>query len=207
MRVARAGFSLLEVMVALGILVTTLTILVQSSADSAQMTAEAEVMILGTDLAESVLQDALLRVEYEGFQPGDLHEEGDFSQHGDATIQAEFGETLEEFHWEYWIREIDLAMAGDLAGAAQSVDKSTIYGGGDDVVERGGRSPLEGLGALGFSGEMMSAMLGPYIREVRVRVWWGRDEEVAEERGDEVVITTHVVNPLGALSLEQKLPQ
>jgi hypothetical protein len=171
------------------------------------MTAEAETVILGTDLAESVLQDALLRLEYDGFQTGDIGEEGDFSQHGDATIQAEFGETLEDFHWEYWISEINMDMAGDLAGAAQEIDKSTLYEGGDaDVAGGGGPSPLEGLGALGFSGEMLSAMLGPYIREVRVRVWWGKDGDLAEERGDEVVITTHVVNPMGAMSLQQGIP-
>ena len=52
-------------------------------------------------------------------------------------------------------------------------------------------------------------MLGPYIREVRVRVWWGDDADKAEELGDEVIITAHVVNPMGALAMSQPggLPQ
>ncbi len=209
-RTNRRGFSLLEVMVALGILVTSLAILMETSADSAFMTAEAEQAILGTDLAQSIAQDAALRVEFDGFLQGDIHEEGDFTDHGNATIQAEFGETLDDFKWEYWISEIDLAMAGDLASAAQSLDKSSSYG--SDASETsdvgaGGASPMDGLGAMGFSGDMLGAILGPYIREVRVRVWWGKDSDVAEERGDEVIITTHVINPTGITALEGSLPQ
>ena len=61
------------------------------------------------------------------------------------------------------------------------------------------------LGAL-MSGDAITQMLGPYIREVRVRVWWGEDSDEAEELGNEVVLTGHVVNPTGVLSLEQSAP-
>ena len=35
---------------------------------------------------------------------------------------------------------------------------------------------------------MITEMLTPYIREVRVRVWWGEKSDVAEERGDEIIV-------------------
>jgi hypothetical protein len=54
---------------------------------------------------------------------------------------------------------------------------------------------------------MIAEFLGPYVREVRVRVWWGEDSESSEEDGSEVVLTTHVINPGGAVALEQALPQ
>ena len=54
---------------------------------------------------------------------------------------------------------------------------------------------------------MIVEFLAPYDREVRVRVWWGLDSAAAEEDGTEVVLTTHVINPTGALALEQGLPQ
>ena len=54
---------------------------------------------------------------------------------------------------------------------------------------------------------MIAEFLGPYIREMRVRVWWGKDGESREEDGAEVVLTTRVINPGGAVALEQGLPQ
>ena len=52
-----------------------------------------------------------------------------------------------------------------------------------------------------MSSEMITEMLTPYIREVRVRVWWGKDAEEAEESGNQVVIVTHQVNPSGIITM------
>ena len=37
-------------------------------------------------------------------------------------------------------------------------------------------------------------------------IWWGEDSEQAEEDGTEVVLTTHVINPSGAVSIGGELP-
>ncbi|MFT4625043.1 MAG: prepilin-type N-terminal cleavage/methylation domain-containing protein [Myxococcota bacterium] len=203
---SRRAFSLLEVMVALGILVVSLTILIETQSNAVQMTAESEQIIVATDLAVAKFNEANLRVESDGFQIGDIEERGDFSDFGDEATNLEFGQSLEKFKWEYSISEIDLDLAGDIATMASEMDTTGMFGAAGDA---GGGDPAGGamgnLGAL-MSGDAITQMLGPYIREVRVRVWWGDDSDDAEDRGDEVFITGHVVNPTGVLSLEQGAP-
>jgi hypothetical protein len=43
---------------------------------------------------------------------------------------------------------------------------------------------------------MISEYLGAYIREVRVLVWWGENEDSV----DQVELLTHIINPSGAVS-------
>ena len=89
-------------------------------------------------------------------------------------------------------------MAGDIAGMASSLAGSGYFGGGADpnVASAMGGMNLE---SLGVSGDMLTDMLGKYVREVRVRVWWGTDSRAAEELDDEVVVVTHAINPTGVV--------
>lgn len=208
---ASRGFSLLEVMVALGILTVSMILLAQTQSSAVLLTTEAEREIVASDLARMKMSEALLEVEKSGFQASDVSEQGDFETLGDDLLDVEFGEELEDYHWEYLITEVDIEMLGDLATAAQSLPE---MGGGeaDAGVDGGGGAsaagnPLDMLGMLGIGGDMISQFLGPYVREVRVRVWWGEDSKEAEEDGREVVLVTHVINPQGAVSLEAALPQ
>ena len=68
------------------------------------------------------------------------------------------------------------------------------------MAAAGDDGPGATLGAL-LSPEMLSQMLSPYIREVRVRVYWAGDSREAEENGTEIILTTHVINPSGELVL------
>jgi hypothetical protein len=52
------------------------------------------------------------------------------------------------------------------------------------------------LGDLGFSPEMVSDHLAKFIREVRVLVWWGENEDET----DQVELTSHIINPTGVVS-------
>lgn len=195
------GFSLLEVMVALAILVVSLTILVETQSNAVVMTREAERVISATDLANAKMTDAMLHLEEEGFQNSQIYESGDFDDWGDDALSMEFGRELEDFEWEFWISEIDLKLAGDIAGMAQELQGSGAFGAGGagDPADLGGAAGgLGGLGAL-MSPEMITEMLAPFIREVRVRVWWGDDSDEAEENGSEIVIVTHAVNPTGVV--------
>lgn len=209
----RRGFSLLEVMVALAILVVSLVILVETQSTAAHATREAERFLTATDLAEAKLAEAMMQVEMDGFTENDVYEEGDFDDLGDEVLNVEMGDDLEDYHWEYGIQEIDIELAGDIASMASELT-------GGEGAEAGG----EGLGGLGdlagglpggagglgalLSPDMLSQMLGPYIREVRVRVWWGPDSDTAEEDGTEVIVVTHVINPAGEIAnIGQELTQ
>jgi hypothetical protein len=56
-----------------------------------------------------------------------------------------------------------------------------------------------------MSSDMLTEMLAPFIREVRVVVWWGESMDESAERGDQVVMTGHVINPTGVVQLEQSM--
>lgn len=202
----RRGFSLLEVMIALAILVVSLAILIETQASSALVTREAERVIIASDLAYAKLNEAVLSVEVEGFQQTQISESGSFDDFGDDATRMDVGRELEDYHWEYTVSEIDLEMAGDLAGMASQLQSSGVVGtqaeGAPNIADlAGGSNPLA---ALGMSPDMISEMLTPYIREVRVRVWWGDDSKEAEDRGDEVIVVTHVVNPSGIPAMPQQ---
>ena len=198
MRYYRHGFSLLEVMVALAILVVSLAILLETQASAAFLTREAERMVIATDLAQVKFDEASLALEADGFQLGDQKESGDFDDLGDEAMSLEFGDELEDYHWEYWISEIDVALAGDLAGSAAELESSGVMGGAAGA-EDAGAAAGGGLGALGSmaSPEMLTQMVAPYIREIRVRIWWGADSKAAEDDGTEVVLVGHAINPSG----------
>ncbi len=190
----RRGFSLLEVMIALAILTTSVLILVETQSTSAWATREAERVVTATDLATYKMAEALLRVEADGFIDNEIFESGDFDDLGDEVLDLQMGEALEDFHWEYAVQEIDIQLAGEIAAMAGEFAGEGGEGGPAIPGMPGG-----GLGAL-LSPEALSQLLGPYIREVRVRVWWGESSEEAEEYGYEVVLVSHVINPSGKLA-------
>jgi general secretion pathway protein I len=209
-RLRRRGFSLLEVMIALGILPVSLVILVESQSGAVAMTREAERVIVATDLARLKLSEAMLRLEEEGFQNSEVVEFGEFDDLGDEITNLEFGKEYEDYHWEYTITEIDIQLAGDLMSMA-----SEMEGGGDGGLGGmlgGAGIPGDGAGAGGGMGDaagmlgsflqpqMLTEMVGPYIRMVVVRVWWGESSEQAAEDGTEVTLAAHVANPAGMLN-------
>lgn len=197
---SRKGFSLLEVMVALAILTVSLVILAETQGSAVVLTNEAERMIMASDLAHLKLSEALLRVETDGFQIAEVYEMGDFDDLGDEALDMEFGPELEDYHWEYAITEIDIEMLGDIATMTQELDQALGPGtDGDGGVPAANNPMMDALAAFGFGPEQITEMIGPFIREVRVRVWWGADSERAEEEGWEVVITTHAINPTGMM--------
>lgn len=187
---ARAGFTLLEVMIALSILVMSLFILVEIQTSSAVMTAESDRILVATQLALDKMAEVRFLVENEGFSESDVYKEGDFESFGDDALDLEFKE-LADYHFEYLVTEIDLGLGGDLSSVMSNLQGSV--GGGADGASTGA-PPLD-IGGLPVSEEMITDMLNPFIRQARVRVWWGEDVEEAEEQGNEVVITTFLIQP------------
>lgn len=191
----RAGFTLMEVMVAIGILVVSLSILVQSQGAAALMTEEAERILIATQLAQEKLAEVQFLVENEGFQSEDVFEEGEFDDFGDEVVDAEF-QALDEYHYEFLVTELDLEAMGDVMGNLQNMVGGAA-GGAGAAGGGGSASITAAMGALpiAITPEMIGQVLDPFIREVKVRVWWGKDADEAEEKGDEVVITTHMIQP------------
>ena len=199
MMMNRAGFTLLEVIISLGILATSLVVLVDSQATAVMSTLEADRLTLATNLAQEKMTEVQLIMEREGFGEQDIEEDGDFDDFGeedfrgdDLHLSLEPG-TLEDYKWAYTVRKIELNIptnlgdvAGDLAGTGYFGEEGTEMDVGD----------APDLGDMGISPTMVSDHLAKFIREVRILVWWGRNEDEL----DQVEITTHIINPTGVVS-------
>lgn len=194
----RRAFTLLEVVIAIGILSVTLLVLVESQATAVFMTVDGRKVSTATMLADEKMQEVILTLEREGWTSQDIEEEGDFEEYGaeefrgeDANIETDF----EDFKWAYTVRRIELNIPTDLSGTA------------DTLAEGGGlgeQAQEEGLGDMGldlsmipgFSPDMMMDQLAGFMREVRVRVWWGENEDGE----DQVEFVHHVINPTGVVT-------
>ena len=72
MRAIQQGFTLLEVIIALGILATSLVVLVETQATAVLSTTEADRLTLATNLAQEKMLEVQLTMEREGFGEQDL---------------------------------------------------------------------------------------------------------------------------------------
>lgn len=203
---SRKGFTLLEVVIALAILAVSLLVLVDAQSGSVLSTVESQKILTGTWLAQEKMAEASLRVEKDGFTSADVDEEGDFADlgaSGELGEGVDFGNEFAEYKWAYTIRKVDIQL-GDVSGAAEQLEASG-YGMTEEekaAREEAGSSAetpdQRDLGDLGFSPDMISDMLRPYIREVRVVVWWSDEEPDLEEGCEQCVeLVSHVINPSG----------
>lgn len=199
----RRAFTLLEVIIALAILAVGLTVLVSSQATSVLMTTETDNMRLGTLLAQEKMNEALLRIEAEGWGSQDIDEEGDFSNFGDEDFRGDqsgdmdLADALEDFHWAYTIREIEMELP-DLGGAVDTLGGSGYF---PNAAEQNATPSLdESMVSSFLSPDMIATQLSPFLREVRVRVWWGDNKDET----DQVELLTHAINPRGKLNDEEE---
>ena len=195
-RIAQKGFTLLEITIALAILTISIAILIDSQGSVAWMLADTNNVRIGTLLAEEKMTEAQLFLEEEGWKDSDIEENGDFADFGSEDWRQgnlRIEDNLEEFKWAYTIRRIELTLPSQLGSLAEDLGSSGYFG--DQQSEDVQNNTLD-LGDLGISPEMVTEYLSGYIREIRVRIWWGEDPE-----GDEQVeILTHVINPSGVVT-------
>lgn len=195
-RFAQKGFTLLEITIALAILTISIAILIDSQGSVAWMLEDTNNVRVATLLAEEKMTEAQLFLEEEGWKDSDIEENGDFADFGSedwrqGNLRVE--DKLDEFKWAYTIRRIELTLPSQLGSLAEDLGTSGYFG--DQQSEDVQNNTLD-LGDLGISPEMVTEYLSGYIREVRVRIWWGEDPE-----GDEQVeILTHVINPSGVVT-------
>ena len=184
----RAGFTLLEVVIALAILAIGLTVLVSSQSQAVVMATETDKIRVATLLAQEKMNQALVQVETDGFVEGqDIDEEGDFSDFGAEDFRGTEGLDVELGD------EFELP---DLGGAVDTLGANGFFGQGEDQsTDKQNVAPNVSQDMLGsfLSPDMISQQLSPYMREVRVLVWWGDDEDET----DRVELLTHVINPTG----------
>lgn len=195
----RTGFTLLEVIIALGILAGAMVVLVDNQAMAVLSTQEADRLIVATNLAQEKMSEVQIVLEREGFGEMDIEEDGDFSEYGtedfrgdDLHLNLTPGE-LDTFKWAYTVRKIEVTLPnlGDVAG--------DLAGNGYFGEDKGSDMDVGGapdLGDLGISPDMVSDHLSKFIREVRVLVWWGDNEDET----DQVELTTHIINQSGVVT-------
>lgn len=196
----RAGFTLLEVMVALGILTISLLVLVDTQGLAVLMTREARLMETGTELADEKMKELMLTLEREGWSSADVEEEGDFEDFGEEEfrgdgLQVDMADELADFHFAYTVRRIELDLPtnlGDVAGQLGDANYGSFGTAQEEGADFGGMPDMSGF----IQPEMLTEYLSDYIREVRVVVWWGDNEDGT----DQVELVHHVINPSGAVA-------
>ena len=126
-------------------------------------------------------------------------EEGDFEDFGAEEfrgddLRLELDGELDAYKWAYTLRKIEIRMPPDIGGVASSLAGEQYYG--EEKSEQMDASQAPDLGDVGISGDMITETLSDYIREVRVRIWWGDDPD---DQSQMVELTSHVVNPTGVM--------
>ena len=199
---AAHGFTLLECMMALLLISTTLVILVESQSWAVRSQSRAQRINTATMLAGEVMTQLELRMQKEGFGELEVHEHGDFND-------QRFGGFFDDYRWEYEAEKVEvklpnldrlMGLAGDGASAAGDAAGSNS-GGGAPANE------LAALDSLGLDLSMFSDMMGNFLREARVRICFADGNNANGVPVDDCVeFTTHLVNPTGrVLSEEEQL--
>lgn len=201
MRTSRQeGFTLLECMMALLLISTTLVILVESQSWAVRSQSRAERINTATMLTGEVMTLLELRMAKEGFGELEIHEQGDFND-------ERFGGFFDDFRWEYEVEsvEVNLPNLDQLMGlAGEGADAAGDAAG----VSTGGQAPandLAALDSLGLDLSMFSDMMGNFLREARVRVCFPDGNDANGLAVDDCVeFITHLVNPTGRVMSEEE---
>jgi hypothetical protein len=196
------GATLLEVMVALGILATAYVALMQTQSGSVRLSTYGKQLTIATFLAQAKMEELEEELTKDGFPDMDEEESDDFDEMG-----------YPHFAWKAEILKVELPL-----GAAFDHLLSSFGQGGEDGEEGGIAGMLGGMGdaggqlgsllqgakgGMGGMGgaasmlnpdmlrgnvEMLSNMLEQSLREVRLTVTWGEGGE-----DESLVITNHLV--------------
>jgi len=167
-RAAGAGFTLLEIMIAVAILAATTVVLLRIVTNNIRATNHAKLTTAATFLARTKISDVEDDVLYNGFSTDTETDKGTFKDEGPG---------YERFRWETMIERIELPT--DLTTKAQDTATKS---------SKEAKNPMELMS--GFLGGMMSAFIEPIriglqesVRKVTVRVFWdehGRPDQTIE---------------------------
>lgn len=172
-RMPRA-FTLLEVMVALGILAVALVVLLEVQASSLLMAQQARALTVATQLARGKMYDCQEKLRKDGFPIGDFHQNGNFGDEG-----------YEKFTWECHAYPFEMPASGAVDAASSPLTGMLGGAGGEG-------SQVDTSMAMGFLGPALSGVgdaLKNAVREMVVVVRW-EDDGVS----DEIRVTTHMID-------------
>jgi prepilin-type N-terminal cleavage/methylation domain-containing protein len=168
-RLRSNGFSLIEVVIALGILAMSLSVLLGSQAASINSAGRSRDLTNASLLARSKMIDIEVSLIEDGFVIGDLEEEGDFGDEGYEYVK-----------YESRVSEVEF----DLSGLASMCAGFTP----EDVDPEAAAADCESMlgGVEGFGG-MLSTFtdeIGRSIRLVELKLTWpvGKYQESFEVR-------------------------
>jgi general secretion pathway protein I len=202
--IARRGFTLLEVMIALSILALSLTAIAGINANSFQSSNYARGLTVATLLARSKMLDIEIELQQDGFSEGERKLDGDFSDEG-----------YEEVEWEAIVRPIDVNVGnlvrqffGDEVNAENLPDQMQAFMGARDGIRpedfaeqtSGEGVPADEIRNLlgGESIELVfkqvSQTLGNSIREIVLDIRWGPEGQ------QEVVRFVQYVTTIGRIA-------
>jgi general secretion pathway protein I len=180
------GFSLLEVMVALAILATTLVVLLQIITNNVRATNHAKMTTAATLLARAKMTDLEDSVLENGFSTDNEADKGTFRD-----------QNFPNFRWESSIERIELPTDMKQAAQDQASDSSKS------------KDPMSAL--TGMMGGLMSGFMDPIrlgleesVRRVTVKVYWdevGRRDlnfEVVEFLTDPAKLDANLLNAAAA---------
>lgn len=195
----QAGFTLLEVMLALGLLVGALTVLLVGTTENIARSHNAYLMGVAADLARGKMYDIEEEMLQDGFQELDKEEQGSFEEEGWPRIK-----------WSYKIEKIELPSLQSMAGIAGNEGEGGEAAQGKDGKSRtsssGGGGMMDTLAAMGGGGQegaqeagamaayfpMFKNLLEQTIRRITLEVSWkvGKEEE-------SFVLQMYVTDPSG----------
>jgi general secretion pathway protein I len=193
----QAGFTLLEVMIALAILASALTVLVRSVGRNVGVAQEAEALTVVTNLARAKMADLEESLIKDGFLETDQSSEGDFGDDGWADIT-----------WKAKVEPVEMPSFDQLqqlqnAQVAKGSGAGSGSGSGSGDGEEGGGFADSALGGMfnlmgGMGGatdaasaaggnfiqqqfELVQEVLKASIRKVTLTIHWkvmGKDQEL-----------------------------
>lgn len=203
----RRAFTLLEIVIALAILSISLMVLIDGEAQAVVMTVDSQKTIIGNALAQEKMSEVQFTLEMEGWTDANISEEGDFSDYGsdgswgeDIDFEGEF----DDYKWAYTVRKVELSL-GDTSGAMESM-QSAGMGLPEDPTGNSSGADEKDLSDLGVQPDAISDMLAPFLREVRVLVWWGEDPKDGSDCEDCIELVTHLINPNGQVNTPAGIP-
>jgi general secretion pathway protein I len=180
------GFTLVEVMLALGILFAGLVMLISKTASNIRISQESQALGVATELARGKMYDIEEILLDEGFMELDGSEEGDFAEEGwpKYTWKAEIIkielpalnalDTLENREGQEEGGEV--GAGGGLMGPTSPLGGLLGMGGGDDA------SAMAGASFISSQFELFTQVLEASIRKVTLTVKWrvaNHDQELA----------------------------
>jgi general secretion pathway protein I len=178
-RSSEAGFSLLEVMVAIAILAISLTVVIRITSMNVRAAAHARLITTATFLARgklAAMEDDIITL---GFTDSDQEDAGDFGDEGFAKVR-----------WSSLVERVELPT--DIASKAQEQATTKTQ----EAQTGPSANPMAAM--TGMLGGFMSTLIEPVrvglqesVRRVTVKVMW--DELGREEQAFEVV--TYMTDP------------